>query len=155
MFIPQSTSAAPGNDHAMLVGIDITNDIAGLVIPDDRPKRNRHDAVFAIASMAAGAFAGPAVLGSIMRSRCQGDQRVQGSIPGQDHVPALATIAPVGATARTILLASHADAAMTALTGANEYLCLVDEHGIAPGSSDPRQEHVHQPADRAGRSIAS
>lgn len=155
MLVPQATRATPGYDHSMTVRVDITHDFTGLVIPDDRPERNRHDAIFPIAAVATGTLTRSSIFRTKVRPWGQGDQRVQGPITGQDHVPAFATVATVWTTKGAILLTAHADAAMAALSGANEDLGFVDEHGLAPVSSNPQQGIVRQPADRAGRSIAS
>src|SRR6185295_12637269 len=58
------------------------------------------------------------------------EERGDGRIGLEDHVPAVPPIAAVGTTAGHELLTSEADAARAAVASLDEHVDLVDEHGV-------------------------
>jgi hypothetical protein len=120
----------------------ISDKLVGAGIPDDRAAWHLNKNVFALPPLLALAPAVGTSLGLEVDTALEADECVQVSIDHQVYIATLASIPTVRSSQRHIFLTAEAHTSVPAVTGLNEYLGFIEEHGnhFLEGTSNSRYE---------------
>src|SRR6185312_15055616 len=129
--IAATTASAASNDQAIVRRRKIVHNFARVGVINNRADGNFEQNVFALAPGFVGAFAVTSALCLVFRIKSKMHQRVVAFAGFHDDIPALATIAAGGTTARDKLLPAKGEAAVATVAGFDSDYGLVDEHVVS------------------------
>ena len=125
--VAKATLSTAGEQDRLTVGVEVGDDLAGVLVGDHRTDRNVQGD---IAAALAVAIARAAVFASL-REELAGvailDQGVEVAVGDDVNAAAASAVAPVRAAFRLVLLTPERDDAVAAIASRNIDFCLVDE----------------------------
>src|SRR5690606_11867028 len=121
---------APAGGHPPLAGGDQVREEPALVVFHLGARRHPDHQVFPVSPVLVGALAVLAPLRDEVRPPGEVDERGKALVHLEDHVAALAPVAPVGTAGRHVLLPPEAGAAVAAVSRLDEDTGLVDQDPV-------------------------
>ena len=125
--VAKATLSTAGEQDRLTVGVEVGDDLAGVLVGDHRADRNVQGD---IAAALAVAIARAAVFASL-REELAGvailDQGVEVAVGDDVNTTAASAVSPVRAAFRFVLFAPERDDAVAAIAGGNIDFCLVDK----------------------------
>ena len=126
--ITAPTASAFCNDNSVVRTAEVVNNLASILVVDDRPDRNFQDDVFAFGACPVRTLPVASALGFVFGIKAEMNKRVVLLARFHDHVAASTTIATRRTAARDEFLAPEGHAAVAAATRSYPNFGLINKH---------------------------